>query len=87
MAVTDEDLTKWFVTHGADPNAQWGLNETPLSIAVGNAPFKAIKLLFDRSATTEHGQLLHHAVYRWLNDRLEVLSYLLEKGALVNNII
>lgn len=38
-AVTDSDLTAWFLAHGADPNASSIMEETPLSTAVRDAPF------------------------------------------------
>ena len=60
-ALNDQKLTGWFLNQGADPNAECGsgLDLTPLSIAVADAPFAVISLLFDRGGSIEHGQLLH----------------------------
>lgn len=33
-AVEDEDLTTWFLTNGASPNAKCKLDKTPLSAAM-----------------------------------------------------
>jgi ankyrin repeat protein len=57
-----------------------------LSAAVEYADFKIVKLLFDNGGSIEHGQLLHHAAYRTLDDRTQVLEYLVEKGLSVNNV-
>lgn len=61
-----------------------GLDITPLSIAVRDAAFDVIRLLFDNGGSIEHGQLLHFAAKRVLPDRIEVFEYLLEKGASIN---
>ena len=77
----------WFLSHGADPNAVCGLDITPLSIAVRDAPFEIIRILFDYGGSIEHGQLLHFAAIRGSPDRIEVVNYLLDKGALINNVM
>ena len=77
----------WLLSHGADPNATCGLDITPLSIAIRDAPFENIQILFDHGGSIEHGQLLHFAAIRDLPDRVEVLNYLLDKGALINSIM
>ncbi len=89
MAIKDRELTEWFLSHGADPNARCGsgLDLTPLSIAVCEAPFAIIMLLFDHGGSIEYGQLLHYAVRRDSNDRIEVLDFILTKGASVNDLM
>lgn len=77
----------WFLSHGADPNATCGLDITPLSIAIRDAPFENIPILFDHGGSIEHGQLLHFAVIRGLPDRIDVLDYLLDKGAPINSLM
>ena len=64
-----------------------GLDITPLSIAVRDAPFDIIRILFDNGGSIEHGQLLHFAAKRVLPDRIEVFEYLLDKGASINGIM
>ncbi|KAJ9386285.1 hypothetical protein DTO063F5_3799 [Paecilomyces variotii] len=80
-AVLDEELTKWFLDRGANPNAQGSRDCTPLSWAVRDAPLTTIQLLFNHGGTVHHGQLLHHAAQRELPDRVEVFNFLLEQGA------
>ena len=87
LAIKDTRLTLWFLSHGADPNATCGLDITPLSIAVRDAPFEIIRTLFDHGGSIEHGQLLHFAAIRGLPDRIDVLSYLLDKGAPINSVM
>ncbi len=60
---------------------------TPFFIAVRDAPFSIIKLLFDYGGSIEYGQLLHFAISRASLDRLEVFEYILNKRASVNAII
>lgn len=81
------DLVTWFLSHSADPNARCVLDITPLSYAVNSAPFEVIKTLFAHGGSINKGQLLHFAASRKLSDRLEVMAYLVNKGAPINDIM
>ncbi|KAK0355369.1 hypothetical protein LTR02_006150 [Friedmanniomyces endolithicus] len=59
FAVENIDLCRWFLSHGADPNAGCGLDITPLSAAVRYGPLEVIELLFNHGGTIECVQLLH----------------------------
>ncbi|KAL3455762.1 putative hspc200 [Aspergillus heterothallicus] len=83
LAVKDEEMLTWLIDHGADPNQQCAIDLTPMSIAVKEAPISTIKLLLDRGATVNKGQLLYYAVERQ-SDVIEVLSILLERAAHLN---
>lgn len=85
-AVKDEEMTTWLLNHGADPNGQCKIDDTPLSYAVHAAPLSNIKLMFDCGGDIHRGQLLHRAIYRE-NDVIEVVTMLLEKGAPLNAIM
>ncbi|KAI4282820.1 MAG: hypothetical protein L6R35_005305 [Caloplaca aegaea] len=87
LAVNDRKLTSWFLSHSADPNASCGLDITPLSIAVREAPLDIINLLFDHGGSIEHGQLLHFALKRRHPDRIAVMQLLLDKGAPINTVM
>ena len=82
----DERMTRWFLDHGADPNAETRMDVTPISRALVYASIDIIKVLFNHGGphSINHGQLLHHAVHREMPDRLQVLEYLFIKGALGN---
>lgn len=86
-AVTDLDLTAWFLAYGADPNASSIMEETPLSTAVRDAPFLVIQMLFAHSGNVNQGHLLHSAVWRKLDDRKTVMEFLIRKGAPVNAVM
>ncbi|KAK5128185.1 hypothetical protein LTR08_004076 [Meristemomyces frigidus] len=82
----DENFTLWLLSKGADPNAPAAFEDmTPLSRAVRQAPFPTIRMLFEQfGGSVTSGQLLFYALSR--DDRLEVLAYLLDKGARINDI-
>ncbi|KAL9123548.1 MAG: hypothetical protein Q9217_007026 [Psora testacea] len=86
LTFDDEVLTRWFLSHGADPNSTCELDKTPLSIAIWKAPFAIIKLLFEFGASVKTGQLLHYAAQRENEDRVQVVDFLWEKmSSMVNN--
>lgn len=80
----DETMTRWFLDHGADPNAETRMGVTPISRALIHASSDIIEMLFNHGGpqSVDHGQLLHHALHRETSDRLQVLEYLFTKGAL-----
>nr|POE54515.1 serine/threonine-protein phosphatase 6 regulatory ankyrin repeat subunit c [Quercus suber] len=86
-AIEDPELTAWFIAHGADPNAQCGLDKTPLSAAVQYGPLSVIELLFANGGNVKNGQLLHYAIWRDLDDRVAIVKYLLEKGTPVDAVM
>jgi ankyrin repeat protein len=57
-----------------------------MSIAVYQASLSSIKMLFDRGGDIKQGQLLHNAVQRRNLDVIDVVTYLLDKGASINEI-
>ncbi|KAL8648564.1 MAG: hypothetical protein Q9210_004917 [Variospora velana] len=80
----DETMTRWFLDHGADPNAETRMGVTPISRALVYASIDIIQMLINHGGpqSIDHGQLLHHAVHRETSDCLQVLEYLFTKGAL-----
>ncbi|KZF22306.1 ankyrin [Xylona heveae TC161] len=83
----DEKLCRWLLERGADPNAPCVLDLTPLSVAVQIASFGIIALLFEHGGSIDHGQLLHYAVRRDLKDCIDVLAFVLDRGAPINQIM
>jgi Ankyrin repeats (many copies)/Ankyrin repeat len=61
-------------------------DETPLSIAIRDAPLEVIKLLFDHGGSIERGELLHFAICRQTQDCLDIVKLVLAKGAPVNSL-
>ena len=86
MALDDRRMIEWFLSHGADPNAECEFGLTPLSVAVEVAPFDIVQLLFNRGGSVKHGELLHLAACRSLPDCANVLQFLLERGAEINRV-
>ncbi|KAL8952308.1 MAG: hypothetical protein Q9222_001760 [Ikaeria aurantiellina] len=83
-AVREDDMmTRWLLDHGADPNVEDCKGRTPLSTAVAHASLDIIQLLFDHGGpeSIRHGTLLWSGIGRPHADRLQVLQYLLDKGA------
>jgi ankyrin repeat protein len=83
----DENLCQWLLKHGADPNARCYLDITPLSVALQEAPFAIVKLLFEYGGSVKYGQLLHYAVRRDAEDYLEVLNFILDKSPPINQVM
>lgn len=84
----DRYLRTWFLDHGADPNIPGERDETALSEVVRYGPFHMIKQFFDdHGASATIGFQLHRAVWREREDQLEIIAFLLHKGANVNQIL
>ncbi|KAK0981175.1 hypothetical protein LTR91_012032 [Friedmanniomyces endolithicus] len=86
-AVEDDELTDWFLLNGADPNARCGVDLTPLSIAVRDAPLATIRKLFEHGGSVASGQLLHHAVMNNVAEPTELIKYLVGQGSRINAIM
>lgn len=87
-ALDDEEMTRWLLERGADPNAEGTRNSgkmgrTRLSVSMGHTPFNRIRMLFDYGGpdSIPHGFLLWYATRRKVPDRIQVLEYLLHQGA------
>ena len=77
---------RWFLTHGADPNAPAGeWDVTPLSCAVAQAPVSTVKLLFEHGGSTAYGQLMNFASNRTDSEGVPIMQYLLNRGASIND--
>lgn len=80
-----EEMTKWFLDHGANPNARCDLDITPLSTAVQKASLTTIMLLLKHGGDTRKGQLLHVAIERSQLDQLAIIDMLIAFGAGIND--
>ncbi|KAL8673288.1 MAG: hypothetical protein Q9168_002286 [Polycauliona sp. 1 TL-2023] len=92
--VQNETLVRWFLDHGASPNALAGPPEitpmtchdvkafdiTPLSRAVQRSSFDVIKLMFQYGGSTIYGQLLNMASDRTDPDSVPILQFLFDHG-------
>lgn len=85
--VEDEVMVHWFLNHGADPNAACEFDQTPLSSAVSRGSFSVIELLFNNGGDASRGELLQSVMRRTTPDQIDVITFLLERGAVVNKIM
>ncbi|KAJ5201714.1 uncharacterized protein N7498_006377 [Penicillium cinerascens] len=67
----------------ANPNRQYIVDLTPLSLAVESAPISVINLMLSYGGNVRKGQLLYYAIER-RSDTIEVLKLLIKKGAPIN---
>ncbi|KAI9843020.1 MAG: hypothetical protein M1837_006651 [Sclerophora amabilis] len=86
-AIHDKEMTEWFLAHKASPNATSSVGTTPLSQACHKGDFTIVQLLFEHGGDLKHGQLLHWAARRMLPDRIDLVAFLLDKGAPINAIM
>ncbi|KAK0248428.1 hypothetical protein LTR91_011154 [Friedmanniomyces endolithicus] len=86
-AVEDVVLTDWFLLNGADPNARCGVDLTPLSVAVRDAPLATTRKLVEHGGSVASGQLLHHAVMNNVEDPTELIKYLVCQGSQINAVM
>ena len=83
------DILRYLVENGADINACSDDHCTPLMIAIKMGHINVATYLVEHGAKVDlkddHGcTALHHAMYYYHHDRLEVCSCLIERGADVN---
>ncbi|KAJ6028644.1 hypothetical protein N7540_004220 [Penicillium herquei] len=82
------DLIRWLLDKGADLNqrCQEYMDRTTLSVAIEEAPWSIIELLLNHGGSLQAGQLMHYAALRQLDDRLDVIQFLIDRGLEVNMI-
>lgn len=79
-----EEMSRWFLQHGSDPNRRSQWDVTPLSIAVQSGSLAAIRLLSEHGADSRNGQLLHFAMWRKSFDQLAIIDMLIAHGCSPN---
>ncbi|KAL9030665.1 MAG: hypothetical protein Q9196_001231 [Gyalolechia fulgens] len=83
--IEDEATVRWFLDHGADPNAPAGVfDTTPLSCAVQYAPLSIVKLLFEHGGSVAHGNLVCNAAVRKDSEAIPILQLLVDGRAPTN---
>ncbi|OAL36619.1 hypothetical protein AYO20_04235 [Fonsecaea nubica] len=84
---SNEEVVRWFLDHGADPNAYAGKYKlTPLSRAIQFAPVNIIQLLPDRGGSAEKGGVISFICKRPEDSNtLYLLRLLHEMGASISN--
>ena len=79
----DLKLVQWFLSHGANVNLRQTAytSDTPLTYAVRFASVDIVKLLVTHGSKVTRGYPLHAVAESSLPGRLEVLRFLLDHGA------
>ncbi|KAL8835887.1 MAG: hypothetical protein Q9176_006660 [Flavoplaca citrina] len=80
----DEEMVRWLVTHGANPNKARQSWPTPLETAAWKASLDVIKILVDHGGRVYPRNALPAAAKTHLPDRTEILAYFLANGAPIN---
>lgn len=81
----NEGLTRWFLAHGASPNAPASLLfRTPIMLAASFAPLSTVKLLCAHAESLD--DVLQSAAESDAEGRLEVMEFLLDEGSDINAI-
>ena len=75
----------WFLDHGADPNASVSGWPSPMNIAAMKYSLPIIKLLVEHGGRVTRG-VLQSAAKTTETGRIKVLAFLLEQGALINEV-
>jgi ankyrin repeat protein len=86
ICTSDEEMIRWLLDHGADPNSRCNWDFTPASLAMYTASIDTIDYLFQRGADTLYGELLQWAVIRNEPNALDVVRQVVEKGAPIDEI-
>lgn len=84
--VRDEKLIRWFLAHGADPNAYGQPGSTILDVAAANSTPTVLDLLIAHGARLEDSDALHSAAGEREKKpgRVEMMSHLLHLGMDIN---
>lgn len=84
--ILDEKLTRWFLSHGADPSAYGKPGSTILDVAAANSTPAVFELLMAHGARLEDSDALHSAVGEREKrpGRVEMAAYLLDLGMQIN---
>ena len=86
-SASDLELTKWFLAHGASPNAYAvNLPHTPLTWAVRDGSLEMVKYLMEHGGNPRKGSLLHMAARRCAPGRLAIIDFLVDSGAPINGL-
>lgn len=84
--VKDEELTKWFIDHGADLTIPHEPSYTPLARAALEGTVQTVELLLTHGMKIEESNVLHSAVLRKDELKFPMLQYLLDHGADINGL-
>lgn len=84
VGANNEDMVEYLLSHGADPNANIGMNHArSLEQATPYAPMSIIQALCDAGAELTGRRALSNAAG---HGRTDVVAYLLDRGAAIDEV-
>jgi ankyrin repeat protein len=84
---SNEDIVRWYLCHGADPNARSDCGSTPMTFAAREASLSTMKLLVEHGGQVCGTDLIAQAAigHSWgRKNRIEVIEWLLDLGASID---
>lgn len=87
ITANDIELVQWFLSHGAEADLRPTRYKayTPLTFAVVYASMDIVQLLVAHGARADRGRLLASMCASRMPGRLEMIQYLVDQGAPVND--
>ncbi len=82
----DEELVKWFLAHGANPNRAPSGWPSPMEKAAHTASLSVIKMLVQHGGEIRSSNVVPSTAKGSKPGRLEVLEYFLDQGATVDDV-
>lgn len=79
-------MVDWLLDHGADPNARCYWDYTAASDPMYMAPLQMVKHILSRGVDVKRGELLQWAIFRETPEALDVVKWLVERGAPINKV-
>lgn len=79
-----QPLFRWFLSHGASLNTVSDFETIPLNVAAEQHDLATVRLLVENNADIKASNAVQAAAGGKSPDRLEIVTYLLDKGADVN---
>lgn len=80
-------MTEWLLDRGADPNMRCELDYTPLTHAAQMFDVPTVDHLLGRGGDVNIGELVHWAIGRHREDSLEMVKFLIDRGAPFNALL
>ena len=87
FALEDREMTEWLLDRGADPNMRCELDYTPLTYAVQMIDVPTVDHLLGRGGDVTIGDLVQAAICRNSDDSLEMVKFLIDRGAPFNALL
>ena len=82
--VLSEEMVRWFLDHGSDPNSRCDWDITGLTCAIMRASLSTIRLMLRYGGDARKGEVLHISLERTTLHQLAVIDMLISFGVPLN---